>query len=207
MCNTEFVNNNDDEVYLTYSLKVDNKSVITRIVLNSNTRSRQRLQWVEDQQVWSLYSSSPTDYCDNYGLCGPNGNCVTSSSPVCQCLKGFKPKSQENWKSAVWSGGCVRNSPMRCQDKEKHGFIKFVHLKAPETNNTWVNTGMDLKECRAECLGNCYCMAYSNTDIRGEGSGCVIWFGDLIDIRQIPGGGQDLYIRMPASELCKFHNK
>ena len=49
-------------------------------------------------------------------------------------------------------------------------------------------------------------MDYSNTDIRGGCSGCVLWFGDLIDIREVPGGGQDLYIRMPAPELRKFSN-
>ena len=45
------------------------------------------------------------------------------------------------------------------------------------------------------------CMAYTNSDIRGEGSGCVMWFGDLIDIRQFENDGQDLYIRMDYSEL------
>ncbi|KAK7324625.1 hypothetical protein VNO77_28341 [Canavalia gladiata] len=33
------------------------------------------------------------------------------------------------------------------------------------------------------------------------GSGCKLWTGDLFDVRVIKGGGQDLYIRMPASEL------
>ena len=56
-------------------------------------------------------------------------------------------------------------------------------------------------------MNNCTCVAYSNTDIRDGGSGCAMWFGDLIDIRQIAltgqdanSLGQDLYIRMPASE-------
>ncbi|GLT57853.1 hypothetical protein SLA2020_307950 [Shorea laevis] len=31
-------------------------------------------------------------------------------------------------------------------------------------------------------------------------SGCAIWFGDLLDIRQFQIGGQDLYVRMSASE-------
>jgi hypothetical protein len=44
-------------------------------------------------------------------------------------------------------------------------------------------------------------MAYTNTNISGAGSGCVMWFGDLIDIKLFPAGGQVLYIRMPASEL------
>ncbi|CAL5405728.1 unnamed protein product [Camellia sinensis] len=34
----------------------------------------------------------------------------------------------------------------------------------------------------------------------GEGSGCVLWFGDLIDIKE-DENGQDLYIRMASSEL------
>ena len=43
-------------------------------------------------------------------------------------------------------------------------------------------------------------MAYSNSDIRDGGNGCVIWYGDLIDIRQIAASGQDVYIRIPASK-------
>ena len=175
--------------------------MITRIVLNPTTSTRQRLQWVEAQRAWSLFSSAPTDYCNNYGLCGPNGNCIISANPVCHCLQGFNPRSPENWNSLVWADGCVRNSPLTCENKEQHGFIKFAHMKVPDTTHTWVDRSMNLKECRAKCLRNCSCTAYSNTDISGGGSGCVIWFGDLIDIRQVPGGGQDLYVRVPASEL------
>lgn len=43
-------------------------------------------------------------------------------------------------------------------------------------------------------------MAYSNSDVRGQGSRCVLWFHDLLDIRQVPNGGQDLYIRIEASK-------
>lgn len=59
---------------------------------------------------------------------------------------------------------------------------------------------MSLKDCRAKCLKNCSCTAYTFSDIRGKGSGCAIWFGDLIDIKLFHAGGQDLYIRMSASE-------
>ncbi|WJX44770.1 hypothetical protein P8452_31713 [Trifolium repens] len=44
-------------------------------------------------------------------------------------------------------------------------------------------------------------MAYTNSNISGERSGCVMWFGDLIDIRQFQDGGQNLYIRKFGSEL------
>ena len=63
-----------------------------------------------------------------------------------------------------------------------------------------MNKSMNLNECRVKCLNNCSCMAYSNTDIRDGGSGCAVWYGDLINIRQVAANGQDLYIRMPASK-------
>ncbi|KAK1391214.1 putative serine/threonine/dual specificity protein kinase, catalytic domain-containing protein [Heracleum sosnowskyi] len=45
-------------------------------------------------------------------------------------------------------------------------------------------------------------MAYTSLDI-SKGTGCLLWFDELIDIRQIPNGdGQDIYIRMASSELC-----
>ena len=44
-------------------------------------------------------------------------------------------------------------------------------------------------------------MAYSNLDIREGGSGCAIWSGDPIDIRQFSAAGQDLYVRIPASKI------
>ncbi|THG17845.1 hypothetical protein TEA_011385 [Camellia sinensis var. sinensis] len=43
-------------------------------------------------------------------------------------------------------------------------------------------------------------MAYANLDVSGEGSGCLLWFNELVDIRVIENG-QDLYVRMAASEF------
>lgn len=196
--NYSFISNKD-EVYYTYQLK--NKSVISRLVLNDTSSSRQRYVWVEADQAWRLYASVPRDYCDTYGLCGANGVCVISDSPVCQCLEGFKPKSPENWNSVDWSQGCILSKPLSCQSKDV--FVKFTHLKLPDTANSRVNATMNIKDCREACLKNCSCMAYSNSNIRGQGIGCVLWFGDLIDIRQIPNGGQDLYIRIEASGQAK----
>ena len=187
---------NENEVYFMYTLR--NKSLISRVVVNQTTHTRDRYTWIETEKVWRVYSSRPRDYCDNYGLCGANGNCVLAASPVCQCLKAFKPKSPELWSLMEWSQGCVRNEPLSCHTD---GFVKFVDLKLPDTTYSWVNKSMSLEECRVKCLKNCSCMAYTNSDIRGGGSGCAIWFGDLMDIRQFPAGGQDLYIRMSASEL------
>ncbi|KAF2314266.1 hypothetical protein GH714_024709 [Hevea brasiliensis] len=168
------------------------------IVLNQTGYSRQRYAWNEETRTWRLYSSVPRDACDAYGLCGPYGNCIPTESPVCQCLKGFTPASPENWKSAFWSDGCKRNNLLKCENGE--GFVKFVGLKLPDTTHSFVNRSMNLKECRVTCLQNCSCTAYTTLDIRGRGSGCAIWFGDLIDMR-LSASGQDLYIRMSASDL------
>ncbi|KAJ1383776.1 putative serine/threonine-protein kinase [Sesbania bispinosa] len=44
-------------------------------------------------------------------------------------------------------------------------------------------------------------MAYADLDIRNGGSGCLLWFHDLIDMKQLHHGGQDLYVRVSASEI------
>uniref|UniRef100_A0A2N9FAP6 Apple domain-containing protein n=1 Tax=Fagus sylvatica TaxID=28930 RepID=A0A2N9FAP6_FAGSY len=125
----------------------------------------------------------------------------TRENPV----EGFKPKSPDTWNPDEWSKGCVRTTQLSCHDKDKIGFDKFVGLKLPDTTYSWVNGSMNLEECRVKCLNDCNCTAYSNSDIRNGGSGCVIWYGDLIDIRQISANGhdangQDVYIRMPTSD-------
>ncbi|KAF9672915.1 hypothetical protein SADUNF_Sadunf11G0094000 [Salix dunnii] len=188
---------NDQEVSYSYEFK--DRSVITREVLNQTTYHRQRYTWSEDTQSWILYGSVPRDLCDNYGRCGVNGNCIASAVPICQCLEKFKPKSQKEWNTMDWSQGCVRNKELECQKGD--GFMKLDGLKLPDATDSWVDKTMNLKECRANCLRNCSCMAYTNLDIRGRGSGCAIWFGDLLDIRQVSIGGQTLYVRLHASEI------
>ncbi|KAM3757939.1 hypothetical protein ACB098_01G004800 [Castanea mollissima] len=194
---------NSDEVYSIFHLI--KKSVISRAVLNENTSSYERYIWVEADKKWTTYISSPKDICDTYNLCGPYGNCIIGKLPICQCVERFKHKSQDTWNPDEWSMGCVRITQLSCEDKDKIGFAKFVGLKMPDTTYSWVNGSMNLNECRVKCLNNCSCTAYANSDIKNGGSGCAMWFGDLIDIRQAAANGQyasmqDIYIRMPASE-------
>ncbi|XP_024181134.1 G-type lectin S-receptor-like serine/threonine-protein kinase At4g27290 isoform X2 [Rosa chinensis] len=190
---------NDNEVYYMYKLR--SKSVISIMVLNGTTSTRDRLTWIEAEQTWRVYASVPRDLCDRYNLCGANANCIISDSPVCRCLQGFMPKSPEKWNSTDWSLGCMRKKPLSCQESDKDRFVKFTNLKLPDATHSWVDRSMNIKECRAKCLNNCSCMAYTSLDIRAGGSGCAILFGDLLDIRKLPDAGQDLYIRMSASEI------
>ncbi|RDY00479.1 G-type lectin S-receptor-like serine/threonine-protein kinase, partial [Mucuna pruriens] len=189
---------NKDEVYYTYSLR--NRSMISRIVMNQSIPSRQRYVWIEEAQAWRLYASVPRDNCDSYNLCGPNGNCIIGDSPMCQCLSGFKPRSPGNWDMMDWTQGCFLTQEWSCEEKRKHGFVKLSGLKAPDTSHSWVNESMSLDECGDKCLENCSCKAYANSNVSGGGSGCLMWFGDLRDIREFSSGGWDLYIRTKISE-------
>jgi hypothetical protein len=156
------------------------------------------LAWIEQTQSWLLYETANSDNCDRYALCGANGLCNIQSSPVCECFVGFVPKVPTDWAVTVWSSGCVRRTPLNCSGD---GFRKLSGVKMPETKASWFDKSLDLEECKNTCLKNCSCTAYSNMDIRGGGSGCLLWFGDLIDNRRFSENEQNIYIRMAASEL------
>ncbi|XLR34519.1 G-type lectin S-receptor-like serine/threonine-protein kinase At4g27290 [Arachis hypogaea] len=187
-----------DENQVYYMFKLVNNSVKARMMLNQTTNKIMQLVWT--QGVWKMYGSMPRDFCDEYGACGPNGKCDMAESPNdCECLRGYRPKSPKEWIGLNYEGGCLRDKPLNC---ESDGFIKYVKMKVPDTENCWyLNQSMNSVECRDKCLRNCSCMAYANSDIRGEGNGCALWFGDLNDLRVQPNAGQDLYVRVPASEL------
>ncbi|XP_058775218.1 G-type lectin S-receptor-like serine/threonine-protein kinase At4g27290 [Vicia villosa] len=197
---------NKDEMYYSYTM--ENDSVITRMMINQTIPLYSRTVWLEDQQTWQIMKSMPKDSCDYYGICGAYGTCIISASQICNCLTGFSPKSPAAWNKTDWTQGCVRNKPLNCTNKLKDGFVKVEGVKLPDCTHTWVDETIGLNECKAKCLNNCSCMAYTNSNISGKGSGCVMWFGDLIDLRKFEDEGQDLYIRMDASELGREgHNR
>ncbi|PQP92362.1 hypothetical protein Pyn_26624 [Prunus yedoensis var. nudiflora] len=81
-------------------------------------------------------------------------------------------------------------------------------MKLPESGGAFVDMNMSLEACKKTCLGNCNCTAYSDARIsNGEGSGCVMWTGKLMDLRQYAEGGQSFYVRLAASELDGDHGK
>ncbi|GJU93629.1 G-type lectin S-receptor-like serine/threonine-protein kinase [Tanacetum coccineum] len=193
-----------NETEVTYSYNLVNKSVVSRFTLNSSGRL-ERSVWVEDGKRWQVILALPKDTCDEYNTCGAYGSCSTVNSQSCSCLDEtkFVPRSQKDWDRADWSGGCVRRTTLDCRNGSD-GFIKYlINVKLPDTQTSWYNMTMSLMECKEICQQNCTCMAYANTDIRGAGSGCLLWFNDLTDIRVHSEGigTQDLYVRMASSEL------
>ncbi|CAL5393089.1 unnamed protein product [Camellia sinensis] len=139
--------------------------------------------------------------CDTYKLCGPNGNCNVGNNPVCDCLSKFVPQNQKEWGNGDWSNVCVRRTALDCHNGD--GFLKYSGYKMPDTRNFWSDRNMTLGECKMVCLKNLSCMAYANLDISSGGSGCLLWFKELIDMRELNANGQDIYIRMASSELVQ----
>ncbi|KAL5579248.1 hypothetical protein UlMin_011690 [Ulmus minor] len=186
---------NTSYVYYTYELS--NASIITRFWLNPSGSVDQYV-WTGESSGWIKVVISQTDICDNtFSLCGPNGICTANQYPPCHCLTSFVPKVPQDWDNLVTKGGCIQRTPLNCSvDK---GFKKFPHMKLPYASEFWVNRMVERKkECEAICSRNCSCLAYAFTRI----SGCALWFDqNLLDMRVYRDGGQDLYIKLPASEL------
>ena len=85
-------------------------------------------------------------------------------------------------------------------------FIKFDDMQVPDLLEVLLNESVNLKECEAECLKNCTCRAYGNSNLIGGGSSCLMWFGDMIDMKRTLGNltGQSIYLRAPASQPGTF---
>ncbi|PRQ31517.1 putative S-locus glycoprotein [Rosa chinensis] len=191
---------NTNEIY--YTFEAAESSITTRLQL-SELGVMQRLVLNKGSTEWALMYIFLDDQCKNYGEYGANGICRINKVPICDCLQGFVPKSPKKWVVLNRTGGCKRETTLDCQKGE--GFLKLQNVKPPDLLDILVNKSMSTEECEANCLKNCSCIAYSNSDIRSGGSGCVMWFGNLSDMREFVEdlGKQDIFIQMPASELGK----
>lgn len=189
-----------DEVY--YSYHALNKSVYSRLLVN-HFGVLQRFTWIGIRNTWNPYWYAPKDQCDNYKECGGYGICDTNASPVCKCVLGFEPRNKEAWNLRDGSDGCVRRSKLDCGSD---GFLGLKNVKLPESSTSFVDKMISLGDCERICRRNCSCTAYASSNISGGGSGCVIWSGELMDMRQyLEGeGGQDLFVRVAASDLGMF---
>ncbi|KAH6764327.1 S-locus lectin protein kinase family protein [Perilla frutescens var. frutescens] len=192
---------NEREVYYHYDLI--NDSVITRFTI-SESGVGHRWIWVDRTQEWNSYLTIPLDNCDIYNGCGPYGTCNIKNSPSCGCLDRFKPKDPQGWERGDWSNGCNRSTPLNCEKGD--GFLRYTGIKLPDTRSSRYNKSISLDECKVVCSKDCSCMAFSSLDISRGNNGCLLWFGDLVDIREI-SPGQEIYIRMASSELGSRRRK
>ncbi|KAF8411254.1 hypothetical protein HHK36_003801 [Tetracentron sinense] len=189
----------EGSAYLTFSFV--NESLLSKFILNSQGTLSQK-DWDDEMKEWVLAWLTPEKECDIYGKCGPFGSCNALDSPICSCLRGFKPKFIEEWSKGNWTSGCVRRTQLLCEGNntsgevgKEDGFLKLKMMKVPDYAN-WIS-GEDVAECENLCLRNCSCVALAYD----SGIGCMSWSGNLIDIQKFSMGGVDLYIRVANSEL------
>ncbi|CAL5029830.1 unnamed protein product [Urochloa decumbens] len=191
-----------DEIAYSFSTTAD--MAFSRLVLNE-VGVLLRLAWDPASRVWNVFGQAPGDVCDDYAMCGAFGLCNvnTASTLFCNCIVGFSPVDPTRWSLRESSDGCRRNVPLECGNgTTTDGFMLVRGMKLPDTQNATVDMNATLEQCRARCLSNCSCVAYAAADIRGGGSGCVMWKDYIIDVRYVDKG-QDLYVRLAKSELAK----
>nr|XP_011460343.1 PREDICTED: G-type lectin S-receptor-like serine/threonine-protein kinase SD1-29 [Fragaria vesca subsp. vesca] len=192
--------------YFSYGFdKIPGDTILAYMDLSSE--GRMSFMFSESGKNWNLHWLSSENPCDDYGACGPFGVCTASDSPICKCLKGFIPKSNEEWSKNNWTGGCVRRTNLSCEAHTNEsvstkgnddGFLKLKRFKLPAFHKYLTTLEIDkFKECETQCLNNCSCLAYAYVD----NIGCLVWFKDLIDMQLFPSFGEDLYLRLAHSEL------
>ncbi|KAF5765041.1 putative non-specific serine/threonine protein kinase [Helianthus annuus] len=124
--------NNYNEVF--YSYEMANKSDYSRLIMTSSGTLR-RFTWIESSKTWNPYWFAPRDQCNEYRKCGPWGVCDANASPLCKCMKGFRPKNQQVWDLRDGSDGCVRSSEMDCGSDE---FRLMKNMKLPEGSKAFI---------------------------------------------------------------------
>ncbi|KAL9444249.1 hypothetical protein AB3S75_017434 [Citrus x aurantiifolia] len=189
----QFMMENKDE--FVYWYEAYNRPSIMTLKLNPSGFVTRQI-WNENSNKWDELFSVPDQYCGKYGYCGANTICSLDQKPMCECLEGFKLESQVNQTGPI---KCERSHSLECKSGDQ--FIELDEIKAPDFIDVSLNQRMNLEQCKAECLKNCSCRAYANSNVK-ESSGCLMWYGDLLDARRPIRNftGQSVYLRVPASK-------
>ncbi|XP_039169039.1 G-type lectin S-receptor-like serine/threonine-protein kinase SD1-29 isoform X1 [Eucalyptus grandis] len=161
--------------------------------------------WDDGAKVWLALRAAPNNTCETYGTCGPFGVCNSMSLPICRCLNGFVPKSNEEWNSGNWTGGCVRETELYCQKNtstsastilKQDAFRQMSRMKLPDSEDYLSDIG-DQEGCLSWCLSNCSCLAYSYVSTIG----CMVWTKEnLIDLEEFSTAGENLFVRVAHVE-------
>ncbi|KAK4733234.1 hypothetical protein R3W88_007495 [Solanum pinnatisectum] len=168
------------------------------------------VEWLEDLNAWHVFWEAPANPCDVYGTCGPYSVCDMGKSPVCDCLRGFVPKSTDEWVRGNWTGGYVRRTKLLCEISasgnvtkgfESDNFLQLREMKLLDHYTYFYD--YEAQSCKEWCLNNCSCAAYAYPD----GIKCMIWISELMDVQQFPYDGVDLFLRVAYSELGNRRNR
>ncbi|XP_059658863.1 G-type lectin S-receptor-like serine/threonine-protein kinase At4g11900 [Cornus florida] len=142
---------NENESYLTYSTWYAN--VFPRLVMDKSGLLM-RVIWTDPISHLFWFQPSPSQvyaFCRKYGIWREN-----LLSIGCECLQGFKPFSIEDTMLNDWSGGCVRKTPLQCQNGTytngtSDGFLRLSNI-ATLPENSKVLPDRSLERCRRKNL-------------------------------------------------------
>ncbi|KAL4628663.1 hypothetical protein ACB092_05G256500, partial [Castanea dentata] len=198
--------NNEYETSTVWGLRYPGASLFSRLVVNGSGSIHRFVSAISDQE-WDILGTVPLDRCDNYGKCGAFGKCQVQSGTEfeCTCLPGFEPRSPNEWSARNATSGCVKKHGGASICKSVVEFVKVENVKLPDSSFARVDEKLSLKECERQCLENCSCTAYGGIGVKEE-VGCLRWFGELMDTRELDGG-QNLYVRVDAFELAQYAKK
>lgn len=192
----------DGGIYFTFT--PSSSSDLTRFRISWNGPGDQ-LRWDTTENEWTVLMFEPNSECEEYNHCGDFGVCNMENSPICGCMEGFTPKYPEEWKNGNWTGGCVRRTGLQCgknatdssslEEGGGDGFLQVDGVKLPDYAD--LDSAKSADDCKASCLGNCSCYAFSYVSTVG----CMVWSGNLIDVQQFETGGRSLFVRVAGSEL------
>jgi hypothetical protein len=174
---------NESERYFTYTLYTPSNLANYRI---GQTGQIKALVWLSGLSIWNTIWSEPRSLSDVYALCGAFGvlQYPENFSSPCECLTGFEPSSMEDTRLNDWSRGCVRKSPLQCEDNthaivKQDWFMKISNMQLPVYSKTYL--ALNASRCELACMENCSCTAYAYNR-----SGCMIWEGALFNLLQFP---------------------
>nr|GEY70207.1 G-type lectin S-receptor-like serine/threonine-protein kinase At1g61550 [Tanacetum cinerariifolium] len=200
--------NSQEGAYLTVNL-LTSPDNYRWIYINPNG-VLQTIYWDNEENMWDISWEAPENPCDVYGVCGSFAICTNNKSPICDCLKGFVPMSNEEWSKSNWTRGCVRRSELLCEKNQSSlasakskpdKFQVLKGLKLPDRYHYFPDKNPD--ECQHWCMGNCSCKAYAFV----TGIYCMAWTEDLIDIQQFSFGGENIFLRLSYAEIGEKKNR
>ncbi|KAG6527219.1 hypothetical protein ZIOFF_009314 [Zingiber officinale] len=199
--NATFVVDLNQVVYSLNGLP-DPSITISVLVVDQSAGALQRRVWVGGTGAWDVTWYVPKDPCDTMSACGANAVCNPSAQQMCKCLAGFRLNNSETWNPGSRPYGCSRTVPLDCPNATD-GFLLIASAKLPDTSTSVVESRLSRDRCRALCSNNCSCTAYASSDVGDSKSGCIMWIGDITDLKLYNNnaGGQHLFVRLAAFDL------
>ncbi|CAE6144245.1 unnamed protein product [Arabidopsis arenosa] len=84
--------------YIVPPLDAVSEPRLTRFMVGANGQLKQ-YTWDPQTQSWNMFWLQPEGPCRVYSLCGQLGFCSSQLLKPCACIRGFRPKNDDAWRS------------------------------------------------------------------------------------------------------------